>query len=152
MIVDRIERSNVYNGFVLNWKEAFAFALSLKDQPVGRYECETLPAGEVFALVQEGPTKPYADGKLEAHCRYMDVQIMLEGGETVYYADIDGLEVTVPYKDDADIVLYGQGGQPAEIKAGMFYAVMPHDAHLPCIQLNGEGSFRKIVLKIKVAE
>lgn len=60
--------------------------------------------------------------------------------------------VTVPYNYDADIVFYGQGGQPAQIKAGMFYAVMPHDAHMPCIHLNGEGAFRKIVLKIKVAE
>lgn len=152
MIIDRMERNHVYNSLVPYWKEAFAFALSLKDQPVGRYECKTLPAGAAFALVQEGATRPYEEGKLETHCRYMDVQIMLEGAETVYYADMEGLEVTVPYKNDADIVFYGQGGQPAQIKAGMFYAVMPHDAHMPCIHLNGEGAFRKIVLKIKVAE
>ena len=151
MIVDRIERSQVYNQFVPNWKEAFAFALSLKDQPVGRYECETLPKGEVFAMVQEGQTKTYDQGKLEAHHRYMDVQIILDGGETVYYTDVEGLEETVPYKEDADIVFYGQGGQPAKVKAGMFYAVMPHDAHMPCIELDGPGHFRKIVLKIKVA-
>lgn len=152
MIVDRIERSETYNGLVPNWKEAFAFALSLKDQPAGRYECTTLPAGQVFALVQEGMTKPYKEGALEAHRRYMDVQIMLEGGETVYYTDIEGLEATVPYKEEADIVFYGKGGQPAEIQAGMFYAVMPHDAHMPCIHLDGEGRFRKIVLKIRVNE
>lgn len=152
MIVDRIDRKETYNGLVPNWKEAFAFAMSLKDQPAGRYECSTLPAGEVFAMVQEGETKPYEQGSLEAHYRYMDVQIMLEGGETVYYADTQGLDVSVPYKADADIVFYGQGGQPAEIKAGMFYAVMPHDAHMPCIHLNGEGRFRKIVLKIRVNE
>lgn len=31
MIVDRIDRRDVYNNFVPNWKEAFDFALSLKD-------------------------------------------------------------------------------------------------------------------------
>ena len=30
MIVDRIDRRDVYNNFVPNWKEAFDFALSLK--------------------------------------------------------------------------------------------------------------------------
>ena len=152
MIVDRIERSYVYNSFVPYWKEAFEFAMSLKNQPVGRYECETLPTGAVFALVQEGQTQPYGDGRLEAHRRYMDVQIMLEGGETVYYMDVEGLEETVPYKEDADIVFYGQCGQPAEIQAGMFYAVMPHDGHMPCRELDGPGKFRKIVLKIRVCE
>lgn len=151
MIVDRIDRRDVYNNFVPNWKEAFDFALSLKDADPGRYECESLPAGTAFALVQEGHTRPYEEGKLEAHRRYMDVQIFLKGGEVVYYADIDGLEVTVPYKEDADIVFYGQGGQPAKVTEGMFYAVMPHDAHMPSIDIEGTGTFRKIVLKIKVA-
>ena len=151
MIVDRIDRRDVYNNFVPNWKEAFDFALSLKDVDPGRYECESLPAGTAFALVQEGHTRPYKEGKLEAHRRYMDVQIFLKGGEVVYYADIDGLEVTVPYKEDADIVFYGQGGQPATVTEGMFYAVMPHDAHMPSIDIDGTGTFRKIVLKIKVA-
>ena len=134
MIVDRIDRRDVYNNFVPDWKEAFDFALSLKDADPGRYECESLPAGTAFALVQEGHTRPYEEGKLEAHCRYMDVQIFLKGGEVVYYADI-----------------YGQGGQPATVTEGMFYAVMPHDAHMPSIDIDGTGTFRKIVLKIKVA-
>ena len=89
MIVDRIDRRDVYNNFVPNWKEAFDFALSLKDAEPGRYECESLPAGTAFALVQEGHTRPYEEGKLEAHRRYMDVQIFLKGGEVVYYTDID---------------------------------------------------------------
>ena len=79
MIVDRIDRRDVYNNFVPNWKEAFDFALSLKDAEPGRYECESLPAGTAFALVQEGHTRPYEEGKLEAHRRYMDVQIFLKG-------------------------------------------------------------------------
>lgn len=151
MIVDRIDRREVYNKLIPNWKEAFDFALSLKDAPTGRYECTTLPEGTAFALVQEGQTRPYAEGKLEAHQKYMDVQIFFKGGEVVYYTDIDGLEVTVPYKEDADIVFFGQGGQPAKVTEGMFYAVLPHDAHMPSIDIDGTGTFRKIVLKIKVA-
>lgn len=85
---------------------------------------------------------------IEAHRKYMDVQIMLEGGETVYYADIDGLTETVPYKED--IVFYEKAGQPARIEKGMFYLALPHDGHLPSCHLDGPGKFRKIVLKIRV--
>lgn len=148
MIVDKIERINCYNGIMPGFQEAVAFALGLADKPAGRYECDTLPAGTAFAMVQEGETQPYEDGMIEAHRRYLDVQIMLEGGETVYYADIDGLTETVPYKDD--IVFYEKAGQPARIEKGMFYLVLPHDGHLPSRYLDGPGRFRKIVLKVLV--
>ena len=149
MIVDRIERSACYNGLVPEFKEAMEFAMSLKDKPVGRYECDKFPEGTVFAMVQEGNTLPLEGGQVEAHRKYMDVQIMLEGGETVYYADIDGLKETVPYKDD--IIFYEAAGQPARIEKGMFYLALPHDGHMPCRELDGPGTFRKIVLKIRVS-
>ena len=101
MIVDRIDRSASYNGIVPEFKEAMEFALSLADKPVGTYQYDKLPEGTVFAMVQEGETRSFEDGMIEAHRKYMDVQIMLEGGETVYYADIDGLTETVPYKEDS---------------------------------------------------
>ena len=137
MIVDRIDRSASYNGIVPEFKEAMEFALSLADKPVGTYQYDKLPEGTVFA-----------DGMIEAHRKYMDVQIMLEGGETVYYADIDGLTETVPYKED--IVFYEKAGQPARIEKGMFYLALPHDGHLPSCHLDHPGKFRKIVLKIRV--
>lgn len=152
MIVDKIERSACYNGLVPEFKEAMEFALSLADKPVGRYEYDGLPAGTVFAMVQEGDTMPYEDGKVEAHRKYMDVQIMLDGGETVYYTDIKGLTEAVPYKEDADIIFYEKAGQPARIEKGMFYLVLPHDGHMPCRELDGPGTYRKVVLKIKVDE
>lgn len=150
MIIDSISRRDSYNGLVPEFKEAMDFALSLKDKPTGRYEYDRLPAGTVYAMVQEGETLPYAEGKIEAHRRYMDVQIMLEGGETVYYADIEGLTGAVPYKEDADIVFYEKAGQPLQIFAGMFYLALPQDGHMPCRELNGPGRYRKVVLKIRV--
>lgn len=148
MIVDRIDRSASYNGIVPEFKEAMEFALGLADKPVGTYQYDKLPEGTVFAMVQEGETRSFEDGMIEAHRKYMDVQIMLEGGETVYYADIDGLTETVPYKED--IVFYEKAGQPARIEKGMFYLALPHDGHLPSCHLDSPGKFRKIVLKIRV--
>lgn len=150
MIVDRICRSNAYNGVVPEFEEAMKFALSLKDQPVGRYEYGGLPQGTVYAMVAEGENLLYEDGMVEAHRRYIDVQILLEGGETVYYADIDTLKLKEPYNETADYEMYEKGGQPVRIEPGMFYFVFPHDGHMPSRQLDGPGKYRKIILKIRV--
>lgn len=150
MIIDQISRWQSYTGITPHLKEAVEFALTLKDKPAGRYEYDGLPAGSVFAMIQEGETQPYDTGKVEAHRKYLDMQIMLSGGETVYYADISGLTECVPYKEDADIAFYEKAGQPVQIPAGTFYLVLPQDGHMPCRELNGPGTYRKIVLKVKL--
>ena len=100
-------------------------------------------------MLQEGETLPPEDGMVEAHRKYADVQIMLDGGEAVYYRCIDDLAEAVPYKDD--IVFYENGGQPLIIPKGTFYIAMPQDGHMPCRYLNRRSSFyRKIVLKIRM--
>ena len=103
-------------------------------------------------MIQEGETLPFEDGKVEAHRKYLDMQIMLEGGETVGYADIAGLKESVPYDEEKDIVFFENGGQPVQISRGMFYLVLPQDGHMPCRHLNGPGTYRKIVLKIRVRQ
>jgi YhcH/YjgK/YiaL family protein len=75
---------------------------------------------------------------------------MLEGKEVVFYHDIAGLEETVPYNKEADIIFYRKAGQPLEIEQGMFYLVLPQDGHMPCRYLQSPGSYRKIVLKIRL--
>lgn len=150
MIIDKITRSAAYNGLVPEFEEGMKFALSLADKPVGRYEYEGLPEGTVYALVSEGETGAYEEGKIEAHRKYMDVQIILKGGETVYYADLEGLAEDAPYNETADVAFYERCGQPARIGEGMFYVALPHDGHLPARHLDGPGAYRKIVLKIRV--
>ncbi len=149
MIIDRIQNRSSYSGISPLFDEAFDFALSLRDKAPGRYECGTLPAGEVYAMVQEGETKPFDEGLIEAHRRYLDVQIMLSGGETVFYQEIEGLKEAVPYSEEKDIIFFEKAGQPVQIREDMFYVVFPQDGHMPCRHLEGPGSYRKIVLKIK---
>ena len=150
MIIDSISRWRSYIGLVPHFEEAVNFALSLSEAAPGRYECETLPAGTVYAMIQEGGTEPWEEGRVEAHRNYLDMQIMLEGGETVGYADIDGLKEIVPYSGEKDIVFYENAGQPIRIEKGMFYLVLPQDGHMPCRHLDEKGCYRKIVLKIRL--
>lgn len=130
------------------WKEAVEFALTLQDKPAGKYISENIPAEDLFVLVQEGETNPADGAKLEAHRNYVDIQIMLEGGETLYYSDIDQLTVADPYVPDA--IFYQHAGQPIRIEPGMFFAAFPQDAHLACTHLDGPGHYKKLVVKIRL--
>ena len=149
MIIDSIANWKSYKGLLPDFEQSMNFALSLSDAAPGRYDCAALPEGQVYALVQEGQTKPREEGRIEAHRRYADVQILLEGGETVCYSDIEGLAIAVPYKDD--IVVYQGAGQPIAIPKGMFYVALPQDGHMPCRHLGEQpNAYRKIVLKIRL--
>ena len=149
MIIDSITNWEAYRGILPDFEARMRFALSLGDAASGKYECTSLPKGCVYALVQEGQTLPLEKGLIEAHRKYADVQIMIDGGETVYYTDIHGLAEVVPYKDD--IAFYKSAGQPLAVTKGMFYVALPQDGHMPCRHLNGcPGSYKKIVLKIRM--
>ena len=80
------------------------------------------------------------------------MQMIMFHNFQLYYTDIKGLTEAVPYKEEADIIFYEKAGQPARIEKGMFYLVLPHDGHMPCRELDGPGTYRKVVLKIKVEE
>lgn len=150
MIIDSIGRWESYKGILPDYEEAVRFALSLTHKPAGRYDYEQKRTVPVFAMIQEGKLQPFEEGRAEAHRRYADMQIMLEGGETVGYTDITDLKEEVPYDPEKDIAFYKDAGQPIRIRAGMFYLALPQDGHTPCRALKGETGYRKIVLKIPV--
>ena len=150
MIIDSLKNWKCYCGIVPHYEEAMEFALDLARSAPGRYECTSLPEGKVYAMVQEGESRPFEEAQVEAHRKYLDVQIMLAGGETMYYSDIEGLKESVPYDEGKDIIFFEKSGQPLRILPDMFYLVFPQDGHMPICHLDGPGHYRKIVLKIRL--
>ena len=155
MIIDHLKYWKTYTGVHPLFETAVNFALSVKDQQPGRYDCDQLEPGAVYALVQEGSTQSVEDGKMESHCRYLDVQIMLDGAEVCYYDQTDNLECTEPYDENKDVFFYRTDIEPETtqrlvITSGMFYVLFPQDGHLPGRMQETSEAYRKIVLKIRV--
>ena len=110
------------------------------DAAPARYD---FPGG--YLLLQEGMTRP-AEGEFEAHRAYLDVQVMLEGGETVFWADTASLTETEAYSREKDAAMYAGQGVPIEIRPGTFYICWPHDGHKPG---RGAGAaYRKAIIKL----
>lgn len=145
MILDKLGNENRYFPLNPHVETAFAFLSTLTEVPPGRYE---FSGG--FALVQEGTTKPQEEGRFETHEKFLDIQVMLEGGEWMEWADASDLPLMVPYNAEKDIAWYGGSTAPIAINPNMFYIVFPEDAHKPCLQGSIPNVYRKVVLKCRL--
>jgi YhcH/YjgK/YiaL family protein len=150
MIVDTLEKSENYLSLHPRFKAAFDFLKStdLQALPEGRLE---LDGSNLFALTQCYQTKPVAEGKLEAHRKYIDIQVVVSGEEYIGYAPLTGQAPVDPFNTEKDIGFYHGEANLIKITAGMFAIFYPHDAHLPCRQIQGPCAVKKIVVKVACA-
>ena len=85
--------------------------------------------------------------KLEAHERYVDIQVMFSGNEVFGGKLTDECEQPqVPYNPEKDVILFDDepdGYWP--LLEGMFVVFFPEDAHAPMV---GEGTVEKLVVKV----
>lgn len=144
MIVDRIENILFYEKLLPNIASGMEKVKELKNPEVGRYEFD----GGYF-MIQKGETKPLEEGTYEAHRKYIDVQIILEGSEEVAWKPISELTSVIPYDPQKDAERFdGTKEHVMLISAGMFYAAYPKDGHKPVSHTEKKQSFTKIVMKL----
>lgn len=151
MILDTLEHIKNYKNVLHFMEEITAFIERAKSEnlPKGRYE---LKGNDLFAMIQEYETKSVADGNLEAHKQYADLQYMLEGEEVIYASAVEKLSVMEDRTPKEDILFFQeQGGDvQAKLTKDMFGIYFPHDAHQPCCYVSTPGYVKKIVFKIKI--
>jgi biofilm protein TabA len=112
-----------------------------------------LPDG-ALAMEQVYVTRERRNCVLESHVQNIDVQFILEGEEVMDVMDADGLEVTRPYKEASDVILYGdpgEGGSRLRVRAGQAAIFFPEDVHLPGQFHGAPALVRKTVVKVPVS-
>ena len=143
---------------VCPWKELKRYAAILpgveeaieKIDALQSWEPAVYPLENGKFIVQQGSTKPWEEAKLEAHRAYLDIQVILEGQDTVGWAPVDTLKPEGEFDTEKDFCLYTGENTPVVVKAGYCYVVFPEDAHAPNTHLNVPNDYKKIVVKLKV--
>lgn len=118
----------------------------LEDLRPGRYEL----AHGVYAMVNESSVR--TDGPYEAHRKYADLQLMVQGGEILDWAPLEDMTDAGVYDDAGDFQLFQCNPESAvhmKLLPGRFAILYPQDAHKPLIRLEAD-SVRKIIFKIPV--
>lgn len=105
----------------------------------------------VKAIVSECQSKEVNKNGFEAHRRFIDIQMPLQGSERVAYLPLTELNETKPYSKDNDIAFYSSDVKPLELTIGNgFFAVFfPQDGHQPQLCVNQPETIKKLVLKVK---
>jgi YhcH/YjgK/YiaL family protein len=100
-------------------------------------------------MLQNYTSKPREQGFWEAHRRYLDLQVMIEGVELIGYANITHLSQATydPVKDF--LPLFGQGNF-LTLQNGSFALLFPQDAHMPGIAHAIPAPVKKLVIKISI--
>lgn len=144
MILDKIENADRYAGLHPLFQEAFDFLKDVASKPLGKYEID----GEnLFVMVSDNKLRNNAE--MEAHKRYIDIQLVIDGTEKFLCAPVSQCQnISKPYVEESDIMFFSD--KPSvEYSApkGTISIFFPEDAHAPLI---GDGDVRKAIAKVKL--
>jgi YhcH/YjgK/YiaL family protein len=109
-------------------------------------------AGEnVYAMHQVYTTKPVSQARFEAHRKYIDLQIIWKGRESIAVVPVQGLKVVTPYDAGNDIEFYKFFRSTSLImQPGIVAVLFPSDAHAPCLTDARSRVVFKTVVKVKI--
>ena len=108
----------------------------------------------LFARVMSYETRDETslDAVLEAHRRYVDIQMALIGSERIAWYPTPSLQAKSPYDEEKDVQFFVYE-RPADIQVsvfpGTFACLFPQDAHMPQLKSDAKGGeVKKVVVKI----
>lgn len=145
MIIDNYGNAEKY--FILNpdFKLVFDFIKNndLAAMECGKYE---LNGNKVFFNLQEYETKQVQ--KLEAHKKYIDIQVVIKGEEYMGWTNINNTNVTEQYDEEKDVMFLE--GNVSNLKADnkVFLIFYPEDAHMPALCIDEPRQVKKAIFKI----
>ena len=114
---------------------------------VGQYDL-----GEDFFILMENNTVLESEARYEAHRKYTDIQLVLEGEELhCYTADPEATELENNLEDN-DVAFYKSATSPTRISLhpDLICVYYPGELHMPGCSLDGTiTTVRKVVIKVK---
>ena len=149
MKTDYIKNAKNYYNLGERFQKGFEYLqkVDLLNLQNGKYEID---GKNLFVSIQDYTSKPFSEGKFEAHKKYADIQYIIKGKEKLGYTTFDVLTPVSDFDTENDIVFF-QEKEPIEFvhaKEGDFVIFMPQDAHMPCIADNVPEYVKKAVVKV----
>jgi len=148
MILDSLKNANASISLNPRFKQAFEFIQKndLAKMDPGKV---ILDGDNLFISIMEIDGKLPEVAKMEAHKKYIDIQVVLSGQETMGWTAIENCTNEIePYQAEKDIIFYTD--KPTTyftVNPGEFAIFFPEDGHAPAI---GNGPIKKAVIKVLV--
>lgn len=150
MIRDSLDNLMRYGFITVHMQKIYDFLLSANDKPCGKYDI----AEDIFVFVQDFSTKENDDFHYEEHDKYMDIQLLLQGEECLYYSPQNNLKIDQPFTDGNDIMFYYPQSlnylEKSILKPNDFVIYFPNEPHAPGHKHISSAKCKKAVVKIKL--
>ena len=148
MILDVIENAQLYLPLNKGFAEAFEFLrrADLKALPTGKYEID---GDRLYAIVAKEPGREREGAQLETHEKYIDIQFVLAGTDTMgWKPKLLCQQPSVEYDPTTDLQFFADEPDAwLATEPGAFAIFFPEDAHMPLI---GSESIHKVIVKVAV--
>lgn len=149
MIIDTLQNASKYIALHPLFAKAFEYinTVALADKEDGKFEIvDGLKA--IFSNAT-GKTKEASCAKFECHNKNIDIQLCINGIETIGWAPSE--KCVTPngdYNEEKDVQLYNDAVDTFfQLTNGQFAIFFPDDVHAPMI---GVGQIKKLVIKVKI--
>jgi YhcH/YjgK/YiaL family protein len=148
MILDRFPQAERYAPLHPGFAQAFAFLkrADLRQLPLAKY---AIDGDRVYATIARSAGRTRQEAKLEAHRKYIDIQVVLDGVDQMGWKSIaDCRRSEGPYDEEKDVELLADAPDAwIDVGPGTFTIFYPEDAHAPLV---GTGEIYKVVVKVAV--
>jgi len=151
MILDKIENFKTYAGIHPQFADVLRYMEEnpLQKLPVGKHFINNDGA---FASVSEYETRLPADGFIECHRKYIDIQVVALGEEMVGVVPLVDCK-PLDYDEVKDFQKLEGEVDYVGLKPGMFAIFFPQDGHMPNTRIGKDAvKVKKIVFKIPVIQ
>jgi YhcH/YjgK/YiaL family protein len=152
MTYDKLENAARYYSLNPLFQKAFDYLRNtdLANTAAGKIE---LVPDALYAIHSEYETRELPGEKMEAHKKFLDIQLIVSGSERIGIALLKDQQIAQPYSEEKDFHLFQE--EPdyfLTISAGEFAIFYPTDLHMPNISTGQKGTVRKVVMKVRVSE
>jgi len=151
-VIDRIANLGAYQRLNPNFAAAFKFIRekgweTMKPQDGKFY----IDGQKVYAFVNDAQLKPWSKKLVEAHYKYIDIQVPLDGNEVFGVGRLDPQAPKHPTcADGEDICFRVQDLFPVTVHPGEFALFFPPlGAHAPCCSDGQSKRVKKLVVKVR---
>jgi len=150
MIIDKIENAGDYGSISDKLMAGFDFLLNnkLEELPDGKH---SIDGNSIYVLLSTYVTQKETEKLFEAHKKYIDIQYIISGRETIYWSLIENLTSKGEYSEQKDIVfLEGENITGLPMIKNNFCIFFPQDAHKPGCILGKAEKVKKVVVKVLI--
>lgn len=150
MILDTLTTAERYAEVHSSFPRAFAFLRQADWARLPGTTRHSIDGDRMFVSVDSAEGRGRDNARLEAHRRYIDIHLTIEGEEEIGWKPLDACVASVEAYDEAKDILFFSDRPDSwlSLPAGHFAIFFPGDAHAP---LAGRGSLKKAVMKIAVS-